>query len=90
MEDLQFPPSPNHSNLSDPTPLVIPTEAYPDFLLRDASNGHVCGSPQREPHGVHQRHGSRQEIRGSVVEGSAVRPSALSNPSWETDPANST
>jgi len=26
-------------------PLVIPTEAYPDFLLRAASNDHVCGSP---------------------------------------------
>jgi hypothetical protein len=41
---------------------------YPDFLLRAASNDHVCGSPQREPHGAHQRHGSRQEIRGSVQE----------------------
>jgi hypothetical protein len=24
---------------------VISTEAYPDFLLRAASDGHVCGSP---------------------------------------------
>jgi hypothetical protein len=26
-------------------PLVIPTGAYPDFLLRAASNVYVCGSP---------------------------------------------
>jgi hypothetical protein len=26
-------------------PFVIPTGADPDFLLRDAGNGHVCGSP---------------------------------------------
>jgi hypothetical protein len=26
-------------------PLVIPTGAYPDFLLRAASDDHVCGSP---------------------------------------------
>jgi hypothetical protein len=25
-------------------PLVIPTGAYPDFLLRAASDVHVCGS----------------------------------------------
>jgi hypothetical protein len=62
------------------TRIVIPTGAYPDFLLRNASNGHVCGSPQREPHGVHQRHGSRQEIRGSVVEGPAVLSTVLTQP----------
>jgi hypothetical protein len=26
-------------------PFVIPTEAYPDFLLRSPDNDHVCGSP---------------------------------------------
>jgi hypothetical protein len=26
-------------------PFVISTEAYPDFLLRAAGNGDVCGSP---------------------------------------------
>ena len=31
----------------------------------------------REPHGVHQRHGSPQEIRQSVVKGSAVRLGSL-------------
>jgi hypothetical protein len=36
----------------------------PDFLLRAASDDHVCGSPQREPHAVPQGHGSPQEIRG--------------------------
>ena len=40
--------------------------------FRTASHDHVCGSPQREPHAIHQRHGSRQEIRGSAVEGPAV------------------
>src|SRR6202522_918599 len=55
--------------------LVIPTGAYPDFLLRAASDVHVCGSPQREPHTDHQSHGSPQEIRGSAVERSAVSPS---------------
>jgi hypothetical protein len=51
--------------------------AYPDFLLRVASDVHVCGSPQREPHADHQRHGSPQEIRASVVEKSAVCPPGL-------------
>jgi hypothetical protein len=36
------------------------------------SNGHVCDSPQREAHELHQRHQSLQEIRGSAVEGPAV------------------
>ena len=30
---------------SNRPPLVIPTVADPDFLLRNASNDHVCGSP---------------------------------------------
>jgi hypothetical protein len=46
-------------------PFVSSTGAYPDFLFRAASNAHVCGSPQREPHADPQRHGSRQEIRGA-------------------------
>jgi hypothetical protein len=41
------------------------------FLLRSVNDNHVCGSPYREPHADHQSHGSRQEIRGSVAEGSA-------------------
>ena len=52
--------------------IVIPTGAYPDFLLRAASDVHLCGSPYREPHADPQRHGSPQEIRGSAVEGPAV------------------
>jgi hypothetical protein len=39
-------PLPTHnSHLSHLSPLVIPTGAYPDFLLRAASDDHVCGSP---------------------------------------------
>jgi hypothetical protein len=52
--------------------IVIPTGADPDFLLRTASKDHMCGSPRREPHAVDQRRCSRQEIRGSAVEGPAV------------------
>jgi hypothetical protein len=36
------------------------------------NNGPVCGSLKREPHEVHRSHKSRQEIRGSGAEGSAV------------------
>ena len=46
---------------------VITTGAYPNFLPRQASNDHGCGSPWREPQQLHQRHKTRQEIRGSVV-----------------------
>ena len=60
-------------------PFVISTEADPDFLLRIASNDHVCGSPWREPHAINQRHRSRQEIRGSAVERSAVQRSFRGN-----------
>jgi hypothetical protein len=73
--------------VSDPcNRIVIPTGAYPDFLLRAASDNHVCGSPQRELYALPQRHRSPQEIRGSVVEGPAVSPlpthnSNLSHPS---------
>jgi hypothetical protein len=39
-------PLPTHnSHLSHLSPLVIPTGADPDFLLRAASSDHVCGSP---------------------------------------------
>jgi hypothetical protein len=48
------------------------TGAHPDFLLRAAGDGHVCGSPQREPHALPQHHHSQQEIRASAVERSAV------------------
>ena len=65
------------------TELVIPTGADPDFLLRAASDDNVCGSLQGEPHADHQSHGSRQEIRGSVVEGPAV-----SSSSDDLNPAN--
>ena len=44
-----------------------------------ASDDHVCGSPYREPHADRQRHGSRQEIRGTAVERSAVQRSFLGN-----------
>jgi hypothetical protein len=39
--------------------------AHPDFLLRAASDDHLCGSPQREPQPDHQSHGSRQRIYAS-------------------------
>jgi hypothetical protein len=58
-------------------PFVISTAAYPDFLLRAASYVHVYGSPQREPYADPHRPGSRQEIRGSEVERSAVQQSFL-------------
>ena len=32
--------------------------AYPDFLLHGTTSGNVCGSPQREPHGIHRSYGS--------------------------------
>ena len=35
----------NGFEFSNHSPLVIPTGADPDFLLRAASDGHVCGSP---------------------------------------------
>jgi D-aminopeptidase len=46
---------------------VLPLEvffdrAYPEFLLRVASDVHVCGSR----HADHQRHGSPQEIRSAA------------------------
>jgi hypothetical protein len=57
----------------------------PDFLLRAASDDHVCGSPRREAHADPQSHGSPQEIRGRiVVEGPAA--SLLSPPTLD-DPA---
>jgi hypothetical protein len=40
----------------------------------DLNNGHVCGSLQRETHELDRSHESRQEIRGSAVEGPAVLP----------------
>jgi hypothetical protein len=55
-----------------PNRFVISTGAYPDFLPHRASNDHGCGSPQREPHALYQSHCTQQEIRGSVVERSAV------------------
>jgi hypothetical protein len=70
-DENQFPFS-NYSPWNHRPPLVIPTGAYPDFLLRAASDVYVCGSPQREPYADPQRHGSPQEIRGSAVEGPAV------------------
>ncbi len=36
------------------------------------TNARVCGFQQGKPHEVRQRHPPQQEIRGSVVEGSAV------------------
>ncbi len=40
-------------------------------------NGHVCGSLQRETHELYRSNQSRQEIRGSAVEGPAVLQTAL-------------
>jgi hypothetical protein len=65
-------------------PFVISTEAYPDFLLRSASDVHGCGFRQRKPHDVNQRNGSPQEIRGSAVQRSAVSPAL----SWKCFPNN--
>ena len=69
----------------NPPPIELSSsrpERTPDFLRRNACDDHVCGSPQREPHAAHQRDGSGQEIRGSVMEGPAV-PGPL-NPSQTT------
>jgi hypothetical protein len=51
---------------------VIPTGAYPNFLLRDTRNDNVCGFFSRKPHEVYQRRQPRQEFWGSVVQGPAV------------------
>jgi hypothetical protein len=59
---------------------VVPTEAYPDFLLRCCRQGRVCGFPQRKPHEARGTHWIQQEIRGSAVEGSAVPPDLQQNP----------
>jgi hypothetical protein len=48
-----------HPNRSSPgKPLPSPCHPDPDFLLRAASDDHVCGSPQREPQADQQDHGS--------------------------------
>ncbi len=44
--------------------------------LTALDNGHVCDSPQRETHELNRSNNSQQEIRGSAVEGPAVRPGA--------------
>jgi hypothetical protein len=45
--DLLFSFNPSHLKLdgSATLPFVIPTEAYPDFLLRSTGQGHVCALP---------------------------------------------
>ena len=44
--DLQFPSQISISaRKANGRPFVIPTEAYPDFLLRSTKQVHVCGFP---------------------------------------------
>src|SRR5277367_229622 len=66
-------------------PFVISTEAQPNFLLRDAGDDHVCGSPQREPHADPQKPrvstGNSGERSGEIC-GSA----ALSWECFSTEP----
>jgi hypothetical protein len=86
-QEVEAAPEPQSApgRTDDPPPIELSSsrpERTPDFLHRDTRDDHVCGSPQREEHAAHQRHGSRQEIRGSVVEGPAV-PGSL-NPSQTT------
>jgi hypothetical protein len=43
--DLRFAQSASALDESSAVTFVIPTEAYPDFLLRSASHRRVCGFP---------------------------------------------
>src|ERR1700733_13866195 len=58
--------------VSGPSLEMFFDRAYPDFLLRSTCQEHGSGFPLRKPHEDDQCHGSRQEIRRSVVERSAV------------------
>jgi hypothetical protein len=73
-----------------PIPLTTPTRATPLPLSSRPKRTRIsyfallatttCAALRKESRmQIHQSHGSRQEIRGSVVEGSAVRPAALSD-----------
>jgi hypothetical protein len=62
-----------------PSPFVIPTGAYPDFLPRCAGRGRVCAFCKGKAHEVYQPQQVPQEIRGSVVEGSAVQRTTRGN-----------
>ena len=46
------------------------------------TNARVCGFQYGKPHEVLQRHQARQEIRGSVAEGSAVSLSGTAKVAW--------
>ncbi len=67
-----LPSFPEQTRTSTPNRIVIPTEAYPDFLPRCTGQDRVCALPQRRAHELRQRHQIQQEIRGSEVEGPAV------------------
>ena len=43
--DLRFPFPPQTTRPTTNAPFVIPTGAYPDFLLRRRRQGRVCGFP---------------------------------------------
>jgi hypothetical protein len=70
LPNFQYQPQPSNR-------IVIPTEAYPDFLLR--CTGQSSGAPfcKGKAHEVHRRHQAPQEIRGSEVEGPAVLSSTI-------------
>jgi hypothetical protein len=78
----------NHVTLA--TPLPLSSRPDPDFLPRAAGKYHVCGFPLKKTACSSSKPrvstGNPGELRRSVVEGSAVRPSALSNPSSEALP----
>jgi len=58
-------------------PLCRLDRSVPGFPTSRCCNDHVCGFPQENRIRVNQRHESRQEIRGSGVERSAVQRSFL-------------
>ena len=54
-----------------------PDRSEPDFLPRCTGENRVCAFPRRKAHEAHRSHQVPQEIRGSVVEGPAVRSASI-------------
>ena len=59
---------------AQPSPLSSRPERTRISYFAALNNGHVCDSPQREPHEAYRSSNSPQEIRGSGVERFAVLP----------------
>jgi hypothetical protein len=67
--------------VSGPAPrLCHPDGSGLEFPKPRYCPGDVCGSLDREPHEVRQRHQTGQEIRGRVGEGPAVSLGRHANP----------